>query len=65
MISMYDYKMVDPDFDLEKTIIENDVLKRNNRALGITLVIVVVTILGVMIANSIVKRLKEETKQRV
>lgn len=62
---MYDYKMVDPDFDLEKTIIENDVLKRNNRALGITLVIVVVTILGVMIANSIVKRLKEETKQRV
>ena len=65
MISMYDYKMVDPDFDLEKTIIENDVLKRNNRALGITLVIVVVTIFGVMIANSIVKRLKEETKQRV
>lgn len=62
---MYDYKMVDPDFDLEKTIIENDVLKRNNRALGITLVIVVVTIFGVMIANSIVKRLKEETKQRV
>lgn len=62
---MYDYKMVDPDFYLEKTIIENDVLKRNNRALGITLVIVVVTIFGVMIANSIVKRLKEETKQRV
>ncbi len=60
---MYDYKMVDPDFDLEKTIIENDVLKRNNRALGITLVIVVVTIFGVLIANSVVKRLEEDLKK--
>jgi hypothetical protein len=65
MISMYDYKMVDPDFNLENTINENDLLKKSNRALGITLVIVVVTIFGVLIANSVVKRLEEETKQRV
>ncbi len=64
MISMYDYKMVDPDFNLEKTINENNVLKKNNRALGIILV-VVVALFGVVISNSLVKRLEEETKQRV
>lgn len=63
---MYDYKMVDRNFHLENTINENDLLKKSNRALGITLVIVVVvTIFGVLIANSVVKRLEEETKQRV
>ena len=65
MISMYDYKMVDLDFNLENTIIENDVLKRNNRALGIILVVVIVTVLGVIIANSVFKSQEEETKQRV
>ena len=65
MISMYDYKMVDPDFNLENTINENDLLKKSNRALEIILVVVVVTVMGVLIANSIAKRLKEETKQRV
>ena len=62
---MYDYKMVDLDFNLENTIIENDVLKRNNRALGIILVVVIVTVLGVIIANSVFKSQEEETKQRV
>lgn len=65
MISMYDYKMVDPDFNFENTLNENKVLKSNNRALGIILAVVVVTIFGVVIANSVVKRLEEETKQRV
>ena len=65
MISMYDYKMVDPDFNLEKTINENNVLKKNNRALGIILAVVVVALFGVVIANSVVKRMDEETKQRV
>lgn len=63
---MYDYKMVDPDFNFENTLNENNVLKSNNRALGIILVVVVVTIFGVLIANSVAKRLEEEeTKQRV
>lgn len=62
---MYDYKMVNTDFNLENTIIENDVLKRNNRALGIILAVVIVTVFGVLIANSFVKKLEEETKQRV
>ncbi len=62
---MYDYKMVDPDFNFENTLNENKVLKSNNRVLGIILAVVVVTIFGVVIANSVVKRLEEETKQRV
>lgn len=62
---MYDYKMVDLDFNLENTINENEVLKKNNRALGIILVVAVVALFGVVVANSVVKRLEEETKQRV
>jgi hypothetical protein len=61
---MYDFKMVDPDYNFENTLNENNVLKSNNRALGIILV-VVVALFGVVIANSVVKRLEEETKQRV
>jgi hypothetical protein len=56
--------MVDPDFNFENTLNENNALKSNNRALGIILV-VVVALFGVVIANSVVKRLEEETKQRV
>jgi uncharacterized membrane protein len=62
---MYDYKMVDLDFNLQNTLNENDVLKQNNRALGVILAVVVVTLFGVLIDNSVTKRLKEETKQRV
>lgn len=65
MIHAEDILIMDKNFNLENTIIENDVLKRNNRALEIILVVVVVTVMGVLIANSIAKRLKEETKQRV
>jgi uncharacterized membrane protein len=62
---MYDYKMVDPDFNFENTLNENNLLKKNNRELGIILAVMVVTLFGVLIANSFVKRLEEETKQRV
>lgn len=65
MISMYDYKMVDPDFNFENTLNENKALKSKNRALGIILAVVAVALFGVVIANSVVKRLEEETKQRV
>ncbi|MBP6755627.1 MAG: hypothetical protein KA210_05715 [Bacteroidia bacterium] len=65
MISMYDYKMVDLDFNLQNTLNENDVLKQNNRALGIILSVVVVTVFGILIASSVVKRLEDESKQRV
>jgi uncharacterized membrane protein len=62
---MYDYKMVDSDFNFENTLNENNLLKKNNRELGIILAVMVVTLFGVLIANSFVKRLEEETKQRV
>ena len=65
MIHAEDILIMDKNFNLENTIIENDVLKRNNRALGVILVVVVVTVMGVLIANSIAKRLEEESKQRV
>ena len=65
MIHAEDILIMDKNFNLENTIIENDVLKRNNRALVISLAVVVVTLFGVLIANSVVKRLEEETKQRV
>lgn len=62
---MYDFQMVDRDFNLENTINENNALKKNNRALGIILAVFVVLVIGVLIANSVKKSLKEETKQRV
>jgi hypothetical protein len=62
---MYDFKMVDPDFNFENALNENKALKSNNRALGIILAVVVVALFGVVIANSVVKRMDEETKQRV
>ena len=65
MIHAEDILIMDKNFNLENTIIENDVLKRNNRTLGIILVVVVVTVFGVIIANSVFKSLEEETKQRV
>lgn len=63
MISMYDYKMVDPDFNLENTLNENNVLKSNNRVLGIFLAVVLISVVGILITNVVGKRSKEETKQ--
>lgn len=65
MMHVEDILIMDKDFNLENTIIENDVLKKNNRVLEIILVVMVVTVFGVLIANSFVKRLEEESKQRV
>jgi len=63
MISMYDYKMVDPDFNFENTLNENNVLKNNNRALGIFLAVVLISVVGILITDIVAKRSKEETKQ--
>ncbi len=63
MISMYDYKMVDPDFNFENTLNENNVLKSNNRALRIFLAVVLISVVGILITNIVTKRSKEETKQ--
>jgi hypothetical protein len=65
MISMYDYKMVDPDFNLEKTFNENNLLKKNNRALGIIWTVIVVTLLVILTANRVIKSLEVKTKQLV
>jgi uncharacterized membrane protein len=53
------------DFNLESTINENNTLKKSNSVLKITLAVVLLSVIGVLIANSITKRLEEETKQRV
>lgn len=53
------------DSNLEITLIENLELKKSNQTLNAILVMAAITIIGVFIANSVVKRLEEETKQRV
>jgi len=63
MISMYDYKMVDPDFNFENTLIENNVIKSNNRALGIFLAVVLISVVCILITDIVAKRSKEETNQ--
>ncbi|MBP6755554.1 MAG: hypothetical protein KA210_05345 [Bacteroidia bacterium] len=65
MIHAEDILIMDKNFNLENTIIENDVLKRNNRALKNTLVIALVTVIGILIAISVAKRLQKKTEQRV
>jgi len=62
---MYDYKMVDPDFNFENTLNENDLLKNNNRLLGISLAVVLLTVIGGVIAIMVTNSLEEESKQRV
>jgi uncharacterized membrane protein len=53
------------DFNLETTLIENLELKKSNQTLKTILVMAAITIIGVLIANIVVKRLEEESKQRV
>jgi hypothetical protein len=65
MTSLTEIRLVRNDFNLENTINENNTLKKSNSVLKITLAIVVVTVLGILIAYSVSKRLEEETKQRV
>lgn len=53
------------DSNLEITLIENLELKKSNQTLNAILVMAAITIIGVLITNIIVKRLEEESKQRV
>lgn len=53
------------DSNLEITLIENLELKKSNETLNAILVMAAITIIGVFIAYSVVKRLEEESKQRV
>lgn len=53
------------DSNLETTLIENLELKKSNQTLNAILVMAAITILGVLIANSVVKCLEEDSKQRV
>lgn len=65
MTSLTEIRFVPNDFNLENTINENKTLKKSNRALGIILAVVIVTIFGVLIANKLSKTLEEDSKQRV
>ena len=65
MIHAEDILFMNRDFDLEGTINENNALKKSNLKLKNTLVIALVTVIGILIAISVVKRQEEETKQRV
>jgi uncharacterized membrane protein len=65
MTSLTEIRFVRNDFNLENTINENNTLKKSNSVLKITLAVILLGVIGVLIANSFVKRLEEETKQRV
>jgi hypothetical protein len=65
MIHAEEILFMNRDSNLEGTINENISLKKSNRTLKNTLVIVFVTVIGILITISVVKRLEEETKQRV
>ena len=65
MIHAEEILFMNRDSNLESTINENNALKKNNRTLKNTLVIVLVTVIGILIAISVTKRLAEKTKQRV
>ncbi len=65
MIHAEDILIMDKNFNLENTLNENLALNKSNQTLKTILVLAAITIIGVLIANSIVKSLKEETKQRV
>lgn len=65
MIHAEDILFMNRDSNLEGIINENNALKKSNRTLKNTLVIALVTVLGILIAISVAKRLEEKTKQRV
>jgi hypothetical protein len=65
MIHAEDILFMNRDSNLEGTISENNALKKSNRILKNTLVIVFVTVIGTLIAISIAQKLEEKTKQRV
>jgi hypothetical protein len=65
MIHAEEILFMNRDSNLEGTINENIALKKSNRTLKNTLVIVFVTVIGILITISVAKRLEEKTKQRV
>jgi hypothetical protein len=65
MIHAEEILFMNRDSNLEGTINENIAIKKSNRTIKNTLVIVFVTVIGILITISVVKRLEEETKQRV
>ena len=65
MIHAEDILFMNRDSNLEGIINENNALKKSNRTLKNTLVIALVTVIGILIAISVVNRQEEETKQRV
>ena len=65
MIHAEEILFMNMDSNLEGTINENIALKKSNRTLKNTLVIVFVTVIGILITISVAKRLEEKTKQRV
>lgn len=65
MIHAEDILFMNRNSNLEGIINENNALKKSNRKLKNTLVITLVTVIGILIAISVVKRQEEETKQRV
>ena len=65
MIHAEEILFMNMDSNLEGTINENIALKKSNRTLKNTLVIVFVTVIGILITISVAKGLEEKTKQRV
>ena len=65
MIHAEDILFMNRDSNLETTLIENLELKKSNQTLKAILVMAAITIIGVLISDIVVKRLEEESKQRV
>lgn len=65
MIHAEEILFMNRDSNLETTLIENLELKKSYKTLKAILVMAAITIIGVLIANSVFKRLEEESKQRV
>ena len=65
MIHAEEILFMNRDSNLETTLIENLELKKSNQTLKAILVMAAITIIGVLITNIVVKRLEEESKQRV
>lgn len=65
MTNLTEIRIVANDFNLDNTLNENLALKKSNRKLRNTLVIVLVTFLGILIAYNVSKSLEEDSKQRL
>ena len=64
MTSLTEIRFVRNDFNLENTINENNVLKKSNTILGISLTIVLLSVIGVLITSSFTRKIEDDTKKR-